>query len=298
MTEQNRFMNVTSLYQAFLVAEGRRTRPLVLTSLSPEYLKERDFNLEDSIFQILPAIPGLGISFEKFRDISRLVESEILHRLEDWLPFVPSDIRERAISDIESQLRSLQEAQGFGISAFHDLVTPERFMPMPYPVPYFWWLPYFRHPYFWEKLWRRHPGAVRPILRSALFWLAIEELRLEVDSLELAAWVEVAERLTRPRLKRIEEIVNSYLQYEIPYSLSPELQGQKIGDILKELRNAVYLPLVPTALVAGQHTTAGEWVLAMKVAFAGGGTVVILAAAVSLAEYLLNMPVRMKRRRK
>jgi len=296
MRDQNLF-DVTSLYQAFFVAQGRRARPLVLTVLSPEYLGNQDLEMGEAISQLLPSRPGSGISFERFRDISKqVVESDILSKLRDWLPFVPSHQMERALSDIRGQLKNLQDPGGFGISVFQDLVTPERYIPMPYPAPYIWY-PNFWHPYFWKRF-SRNPSAVRFVLLNALYWEAVEEQRLSVDPQEFAAWVEVAERLTRPRSSRIEEIVNSYLQYEVPYPLSPKLQVQKIGDFLAQLRNAIYLPLGVTAMTADQAVTAGDWVFAMKIALAGGGTVVILAAAVSLAEYLLNLQTRMTRRRR
>lgn len=119
-----------------------------------------------------------------------------------------------------------------------------------------------------------------------------------MDPEEFAAWVEVAERLTRPRSSRIEQIVNTYLEYEVPYSLSPELKGQKISDILAQLQNVVYLPLAPAAIYASQAVTEGNWVLGMKIALAGGITVVILAASVGLAEYLMNLPRRQITRRR
>lgn len=302
MTDHD-LMHVISLYQAFLVAQGPRARPLVLTSLSHEYLGEQDFELEEAIFQLLPARPGSGISFERFRNIStQVVESEILdHTVRDLLWFTSYEETALALTDIKHKLRNLHETRGFGISAIQDLVAPEHYARMPYPVPYFRSL-YFRDPDYWVRLLRRfwavRPAAVRPVLFSALYWAVADEQRLNVDREEFAAWVEVAERPSRPRSSRIQQIVNTYLEYEVPYSLSPALKGQKISDILAQLRNAIYLPLMPTAIHAGQAVTEGNWVIGMKIALAGGGIVVILAATVGLAEYLLNLPKRWMGRRR
>jgi|GEM_PF-5226028 len=296
MTDQN-LMAVTNLYQTFLMAKGRRVRPLVLTSLSPEYFGQTDFDLEEATFQLLPATPGHGISFERFRNISaQVVKSTIWDQLRYISP--PEPEWERALSDIRSKLGNLQETHGFGISAIHDLVHPEHYASVLYPFPYFW-SPYLRDPHYWSFLLRRFGDVpLTHVIFSSLYWTVVEERRLDVDPEEFGAWVEVAERLTRRRSSRIEQIVNTYLEYEVPYSLSPQLKGQKISDILAQLRNAIYLPLAPAAIYASQAVTEGNWVLGMKIALAGGGTVVILAASVGFAEYLMNLPKRQIRRRR
>jgi len=272
-----------------LVPADRRIRPLVLSSLSAEYLGGQITDLRDVVAEVFPTGDSVVISFERFRNILMKIEDERLWlRLSDWLLYFDGGrfvkAWHSAIEQVRQQLIWLAEPQRFGMVAIQDLVGPVGVRPTTL-------LPQFVGR---RGIWFPYP--TRSVVLGGLYWFAVEEVGLDAE--EFAAWIAVAERLIRPAPARIGEIVTEYLQYEVPYSLSPELRGHKIGELWDKVKeDMIYLPLAGTAMRAGHAAMEGDWVVAMKVALAGGGAIVILAAAVSLAEYLINVRRRGKRKR-
>ncbi len=280
--------SVASVYEAVLVPADRRIRPLVLSSISAEYLGGQITDLRDVVAEVLPTRDGVVISFETFQNILMQIEDRRLWlRLSEWSLYFDRGRFVRAwhsaIERVREQLSWLAEPQRFGMVAIQDLVRPVGVRPTAL-------LPQFvGH----RGIWFAYP--TRSVVLGGLYWFAVEEVGLDAE--EFAAWIAVAERLIRPAPARIGEIVTEYLQYEVPYSLSPELRGHKIGELWDKVRDLIYFPLAGTAMGAGQAAMEGDWVLAMKVALGGGGAIVIFAAAVSLAEYLINFRRRGKRKR-
>lgn len=289
---------IASLHLTILTPSTRRVSHLFLATLSPSYWRGGVPELGAVVDELFPSLQAPFIDFERFRnlldavnraDVWKRVEEEPHPLLRLYPHYLPPFIRwMEAVREVRETLGKLKEIPSFAQAAIRNLVAP----PL-YPSPQL----FLSVGRFRSVAWP-FPSP-KSLVLIGLYWHVVEgSIKLDVEADELAAWVTVAEKLIRPVSRIVVKVSDEYMRYEVPYSLSPKLNSASLANILQLGRQIIYAPLLPAAVKAGEAVTQGDWVLAVKVAFAGFGPVVILAAAVGLAEMLLGLPERVRRKRR
>lgn len=147
----------------------------------------------------------------------------------------------------------------------------------------------------------RRPPVVHPFLHAEDWVLStlhsyayLQRGRIEVTPDELAYWVNATSYLTRPVPHDLEQSLNSFLECDIPFSLSPRSEAGPLSRFVQEARLVAVFPIVSVAFPATHLLSEGNWVAAFEVLLAGAGASVVLASTFSLVEWILHLPRRQK----
>ena len=109
-----------------------------------------------------------------------------------------------------------------------------------------------------------------------------------VSQEEYAYWCRISAFLAEPVSQGFKVSFESIREYEIPFGNSPQTGSKTLAGILANAKHAALLPLVTGGTQVGAAIVAHQWVVAIETAATTGGTVLVLAAAASLTEMMLE----------
>jgi len=282
-----------ALHQTILLS--RATEPALFVLTMPKYeVALDDEPLPEIAAELLPG-PGPVLTSERWAKVWRQIDRSFIWKdLMEWPSFWGPpwhDRLEREVSRLRQVLAESVERPQFARAMFEGLVGSPAIPPVYstyWPVPRSQALR--RRPY-WPYL------PVSPVL-AALHWqIYLNRDELELSEEAIGAWIHAASVLSAVTA-RARSVLESLLDFDVPFSLSRPTDKRTLSSILAEARLVTFVPMAPGALQAANLIGQGNYAVAMEVAAASGGVTLVLAATYSLAEFLLNLPRRRRRTRR
>jgi hypothetical protein len=122
-----------------------------------------------------------------------------------------------------------------------------------------------------------------------LYWiLHLNRKKLEISEEELITWMELTSILTKEKERKVQETIESFLDFEIPFALSKKSDKVKLVEIISQARAIAYVPFASAATQATHLITQGQYIAALEVTLVSGAVTLILVATISLVEALLE----------
>ena len=276
------------IYESTIV--GKNPLPVLRVATA----KRTDFLLSDIVPDDFLSdtfrIPNAAvISFEKWVRIAKKLEAEgVWDELEqDWIvqSWRPHSGRlwsqwRKEIQRIKTEISHSTEQPSFAKACLRGILAQPVFTPIttrrPRPI-----VPYIPRADDW----------VLSTLHSSAY---LQRDRIEVAQDELAWWVNAATCLTRPVPRNLEESLNTFLECDIPYSLSPRSDSGPLSRFVQEARLVALFPVFGVTVPATHLLSEGNWVAAFEVVLAGAGVSLVLASTFTLVDWILHLPKKQK----
>ena len=134
----------------------------------------------------------------------------------------------------------------------------------------------------------RRDAPIRHRRTAALCKCGNTRLHARTQATRWHAWIRIASVLTAPARDQVTAAVESFLDVEIPFSMSPRADKSPLSAIMREAPHAALIPLVPGALQATNLIGQAQYIAALEMAAASGGVTLILVATYNMADLLLR----------
>lgn len=141
-------------------------------------------------------------------------------------------------------------------------------------------------------------GPLGPVWPPWTLWglIYLERAQLGLSDEQLAAWAGAAAVVAGKRSREAQEAAQAFQSFDVPFGLSPRTDKAPLSRLISEARVVAFLPLAPGALRATELISQGDYVVAFEVVVASGAVTLLIAATFSVAEWILGLPGRTRRR--
>ncbi len=92
------------------------------------------------------------------------------------------------------------------------------------------------------------------------------------------------------------ETIDAFMNQEVPYALSPEVQSDTIKDLLERAKSIMVAPLLAGALQASSLINSGEYVAALACTLVASTITIIFISTISIADYIRNYLAKKSKR--